>query len=105
VWLKVLSAESLDKISAGETVLLVAIHSEGRSRLRLAELGLNPEATITVVKSEPGQPVIIRVRDSLLAIDRQTARHLRVHPLDKGPRRIHHGRRKRRRFGRHRWRP
>jgi Fe2+ transport system protein FeoA len=103
--LKVLSAESLDKISAGQTVLLVAIQMEGRSRLRLAELGLNPEATITVVRSEPGQPVIIRVRDSLLAIDRRTARHLCVQHLDRGPRRAHHDRRRRRRFGRHRKRP
>ena len=100
--MKGLPVESLDKISAGQTVLLVAIQSEGRSRLRLAELGLNPEAMITVVKSEPGQPVIIRVRDSLLAIDRQTAQHLRVHHLDGEPRKAHHGRRRRRRFGRHR---
>ena len=103
--MKVPAIVSLDKISAGQTVLLVAIQSEGRSRLRLAELGLNPEATITVVKSEPGQPVIIRVRGSHLAIDRQIARHLRVHLLDRGPRKAHRGRRKRRHFGRRRWRP
>jgi Fe2+ transport system protein FeoA len=79
----------LDGIDEGETVELVAVRTLGPSALRLVELGLSPRTEITVLKAARGQPLIIRVRDSRLAIDRQTARHIRVRRLQKRRRREH----------------
>jgi Fe2+ transport system protein FeoA len=72
---------SLDRIVAGQRVEVVSINRSNRSTLRLVELGLNPQATITVVKAEPKQPMIIRVRDTHLAIDRSTAGCFHVRPV------------------------
>ena len=81
----------LDKIEEGETVELVGFGANGPSSLRLAELGLNPNTRITVLKSTRGQPMIIGVRGSRLAIDRQTAHQIRVRRV-MGRRRAHHKR-------------
>lgn len=80
---------ALDGIDEGETVELVAVRTMGPSALRLVELGLSPRTEITVLKAVRGQPLIIRVRDSRLAIDRQTAQHIRVRRLRARPTRGH----------------
>jgi Fe2+ transport system protein FeoA len=72
------STVSLDRIAAGQRVKVVSISHSDRSTLRLVELGLNPQAIITVLKAEPKQPMIIRVRDTHLAIDQNTAGCFRV---------------------------
>ncbi len=55
-----------------------------RSR-RLAELGINPGTEITVIQSDPGQPLLLRVRGSQLAVDRRVAHQLFVTPLEPMP--------------------
>lgn len=72
----------LSNIQAGETVILVEIVVRNRAAQRLAELGLTPETPITVLRSMPGQPLLIRVRGSRLAIDRAIADQLCVSKMD-----------------------
>lgn len=68
----------LDRVGEGVIVELVGMRPSGRASRRLAELGLLPKTKITVLKATHGQPLIIKVRGSKLAIDRQTAHHIRV---------------------------
>ena len=86
------STITLNEIMAGQTVELVGILPNARSAQRLAELGLTPRIRITVLQSAPGQPILIRVRGSRLAIDRVTADQLHVRVLDRHHRRVSHGR-------------
>lgn len=72
----------LSNIQAGQTVILVDIQARRRSAQRLAELGLTPETPITVLQSVPGQPLLIRVRGSRLALDRAIADQLCVRVMD-----------------------
>ena len=72
----------LSNIQAGQTVILVEILVRRRSAQRLAELGLTPETPITVLQSKPGQPLLIRVRGSRLALDRSIADQLCVREMD-----------------------
>jgi Fe2+ transport system protein FeoA len=72
----------LSNIQAGQTVILVEILVRNRSAQRLAELGLTPDIPITVLRSMPGQPLLIRVRGSRLAIDRAIADQLCVRKMD-----------------------
>lgn len=72
----------LSNIQAGQTVILVDILARRRSAQRLAELGLTPETPITVLQSMPGQPLLIRVRGSRLALDRAIADQLCVRLTD-----------------------
>jgi Fe2+ transport system protein FeoA len=83
---------TLNEIMAGQTVELVGILPNSRSAQRLAELGLTPRIRITVLQSAPGQPILIRVRGSRLAIDRATADQLHVRLLGRHHHRISHGR-------------
>ena len=72
----------LSNIQVGQTVILVEILARRRSAQRLAELGLTPGTPITVLQSMPGQPLLIRVRGSRLAIDRTIADQLCVRKMD-----------------------
>jgi Fe2+ transport system protein FeoA len=72
----------LSSIQAGQTVILVDILGRSRLAQRLAELGLTPQTPITVLQSMPGQPLLIRVRGSRLAIDRAIADQLCVRVMD-----------------------
>jgi len=95
---------TLSEIMAGQTVELVGILPNTRSAQRLAELGLTPRIRITVLQSAPGQPMLIRVRGSRLAIDRATADQLHVRLVGRHHRRVSHGRWFRRFRGRRRGR-
>jgi Fe2+ transport system protein FeoA len=74
------SAQPLAAIAPGTTVELLSAAATGSQALRLAELGLTPSAHIRVMRSCPGQPVLVAVRGSRLAIDRQLANHILVCP-------------------------
>jgi len=89
----------LDLVWEGALVELVGLRSNNKSSQRLAELGLLPNTRIAVLKCTQGQPLIIRVRGSKIAIDRQTAHHILVRPICRRP-----GPRHRRRAWRRNWR-
>ncbi|HEY47605.1 MAG TPA: ferrous iron transport protein A [Anaerolineae bacterium] len=104
--MKPLKTLPLSNIQAGQTVILVDILASRRSAQRLAELGLTPETPITVLQSMPGQPLLIRVRGSHLALDRAIADQLCVRVMDMKMMEaiglpFHHHRRKKHRRRRH----
>ena len=78
---------------------MVGFARHGRRSRRLAEMGLNPGTEITVIQADPGQPLLLQVRGSRLAIDRRIANHLFVTPLESAPE-FFHRRRGWRRWGR-----
>lgn len=92
---------SLNHVPSGYTVEVVAIKPNGRSGQRLAEMGLTPATRVHVLQSEPGQPMMLRVRCSRLAVDRTTAQQLEVRVLHR--RHAHKRRGRGRRRGRRRW--
>jgi Fe2+ transport system protein FeoA len=95
--------QPLAAIAPGMTVELISAAATGSQALRLAELGLTPSTRIHVVRSCPGQPVLVAVRGSRLAIDRRLANHILVCPCREGVDDACRHRRRRRRHGRWRW--
>ena len=75
----------LSEVPPGSRVCMVGFARHGRRARRLAELGLNPGIEIKVLQSDSGQPIMLRVRGSQLAIDRREADHLFVSPLEPMP--------------------
>lgn len=68
----------LDQVRSGGVAKLVGFARCRRRGLRLAELGLTPGTSVEVLQASPGQPMMLRVRGTQLAIDRQTARRICV---------------------------
>lgn len=79
----------LSDVPSGGRVRMVGFTHHGRRSRRLAEMGINPGTEITVVQADPGQPLLLRVRGSQLAIDRRVAHHLFVTPLEPMPELLH----------------
>ena len=75
----------LSDVPSGSRVRMVGFARHGRRSRRLAELGINPGTEIVVVQADPGQPLLLRVRGSQLAVDRRVANHLFVTPLEPNP--------------------
>lgn len=96
------SDECLANLKAGSSAVVVALCGCTRRSQRLAELGMTPGVQLDVVRAAPGQPMLLRVRRTLLALDRGSAADVLVRPVGmcKTPKhqaRGHH-RRSRRRF-------
>jgi ferrous iron transport protein A len=93
----------LDQVQAGTIVRMLGFVRCRRSGLRLTEMGLTPGTIIEVLQAARGQPVLLRVRGSQLAIDRRTARKIEVEHVPEG-RQISHPRQRgwRARGGHHR---
>jgi Fe2+ transport system protein FeoA len=68
----------LTAASPGETVVIVSLCPRGFPALRLAELGLTPDTSLHVLRAQAGQPLLIAVRESRLAIDRRLAEAILV---------------------------
>ncbi|MGB2896057.1 MAG: FeoA family protein [Anaerolineales bacterium] len=79
----------LGDVPSGGRVRMVGFARHGRRSRRLAEMGINPGTEITVIQADPGQPLLLRVRGSQLAIDRMVANHLLVVPLEAMPKLLH----------------
>jgi Fe2+ transport system protein FeoA len=105
----------LDQVRDGEVVRMVGFVRCRRCGLRLTEMGLTPGTLIEVLQAARGQPLLLRVRGSQLAIDRETASKIEVKPLEGAPHDggCHKNRRNRirdrggrsKRFGRHKTPP
>ncbi|NOR89568.1 MAG: hypothetical protein GQ524_04870 [Anaerolineales bacterium] len=79
------SNRPLSEVPSGGRVRMVGFGRHCRRSRRLAELGINPGTEITVIQSDPGQPLLLRVRGSQLAVDRRVAHQLFVTPLEPMP--------------------
>ncbi len=76
----------LSKISAGQTVELVAVQGGRRLRKRLADLGLNSGSQVRVVQNHFAGPLILAVqRDTRLAIGRGMAHKISVRRMEAQP--------------------
>ncbi len=71
----------LSEVQEGNRVEVVSLLSNGRQAQRLAELGLTPGTPVRILQSAKSQPILIWVRGTHLAIDRNTASLVRVHVL------------------------
>lgn len=88
-----ISAElPLSETGDGWRVEIVSYRINGRQAGRLAELGLTPGTPVRILRNAQGQPLLVYVRETHLAIDRETARMLNVRLLDR-PERDGHRRR------------
>ena len=75
--------QSLDSVDPGHTVEMIGLKIDGPLCLRLAELGLTPETEVCVLQAQPGQPLLLAVRDSRLALDRALAQGVLVRACHK----------------------
>ncbi|MEJ2551651.1 MAG: FeoA family protein [Anaerolineales bacterium] len=71
----------LDQMWEGAIVELVDVHANHKFGQRLADLGLLPHTRVVVLSCIHGQPLIIRVRGSKIAVDRRTAHRILARPV------------------------
>lgn len=72
---------TLGEVRTGEQVRVVAVEGDWERRQRLMTLGLVPGTQVQVVRESPlGDPVLYRVRSTLIALRREDAAALRVRP-------------------------
>jgi len=72
----------LAMICPGSSVRLVSILGGRCIRKRLADLGMNTGDILSVVQSDPCGPMILKVKESRLAIGRGVAHRILVESLD-----------------------
>ena len=72
----------LSMVSQGTEVCLTQIRGGLRMRKRLADLGLTCGMNLTTICNTGNGPVILRVKDSRLAIGRGMLHHILVEPLE-----------------------
>lgn len=80
-----MSVRWLDQVRAGEVVRMVGFARCRNRSLQLAEMGLTPGTRIEVLQAARGQPMLLRVRGSQLAVGRETARTIEVAALEVVP--------------------
>lgn len=73
----------LSELRAGERAYVTRIDLEGPQRRRLMDLGFVPGTAVTVEFASPlGDPRSYRVRQALIALRDEQARHIVVRPVD-----------------------
>lgn len=91
---------TLASLQAGCVAEVVDFLGCQRRAQRLAELGMTPGTRLEILRAAPGQPLLLRVRGTMLAVDRRSARDVMVRPCGRA------GSAARDRAGRsRRWRP
>lgn len=78
-------ARSLVGAPVGQPLRLVVVRADHKVTHRLAELGLTPGVTLSVVQATGG-PLLVAVRGARIAIGRELARQMEVAPLEPGDR-------------------
>lgn len=73
-------ALSLAGAAVGQPLRLVAVRADHKLVHRLAELGLTPGITLSVVQ-DAGGPLLLAVRGARIAIGRDLAQQIEVAPL------------------------
>ncbi|WP_420643876.1 FeoA family protein [Candidatus Leptofilum sp.] len=69
----------LTMVNRGEAAIVRKVKGCGTVRQRLLDLGLNPGATVQVLKNESASPMIIAVKgDGRLALDRKMTHRVMV---------------------------
>lgn len=73
-------ALSLAGASVGQPLRLVAVRAEHKLVHRLAELGLTPGVTLSIVQ-DAGGPLLVAVRGARIAVGRDLAQQIEIAPL------------------------
>ena len=71
---------ALAKAPIGQPVRLLTVNTDRKVGHRLAELGLTPGITLTVVQAAGG-PLLVAVRGARVALGRELAEQMEVAPL------------------------
>jgi len=70
---------TLNEVAVGKTVKIIKVGGEGQLRLRLLDMGLIPQTTVTVQKVAPmGDPIEIHLRGYELTIRKEDAARIEV---------------------------
>ncbi len=70
---------TLDKATENDTLKITRITAQGKSRLRLLQMGITPGTVIEVLRLAPlADPVEIAVRGAKLALRRKEAKNIAV---------------------------
>lgn len=73
---------ALSEIPVGASAVVASLDLPGGVGDHLMHLGFLPEATIDVLRRAPaGDPTVYRVEGAEIALRRETARHIHVHPV------------------------
>ena len=72
----------LSMVKQGTEVCLTEIHGGMRMRKRLADLGLTCGMNLKTICNTGNGPVILKVKDSRLAVGRGMLHHILVEPLE-----------------------
>lgn len=78
--LTALSSHVLAGVPIGQPVRLLAVRGDHKVVHRLAELGLTPGVSLTVIQAAGG-PLLVAVRGARIAIGRELAEQIEVAPL------------------------
>lgn len=71
----------LDMLSPGQHAFVDTVTAQGETRRRLQELGVTPGAEIACLMRAPsGDPVAYRIRSAVIALRREDAAKIRLHP-------------------------
>ena len=70
--------EILTQIDHGKTVTLVSIHGGRHMRAKLCHMGLLPGASFTVLNVKGKGPIMVKVKETRLAIGRGMAEKMMV---------------------------
>lgn len=70
--------KALTEVDGGETVRLLSIHGGRHMRARLCHMGLVPGAAFTVLNGNGHGPIMLKVKDTHLAIGRGMAQVMMV---------------------------
>lgn len=70
---------TLSEVTVGKTVKITKVGGEGQLRVRLLDMGLIPQTTVTVQKVAPmGDPIEIHLRGYELTIRKEDAARIEV---------------------------
>lgn len=79
-----MTAIPLSNLAPGRAAVVIAVDGAPAASLRLAELGLTPQAIVEVLLAPRRNPMVIEVRGSRLALDPALAAAVSVRPLPAG---------------------
>ncbi len=77
--------QTLADLSLTQTAIISRLHSQGKLRRRLLDLGFSPGISITALFRSPlGDPTAYQILDSVIALRREDARQIEIRLCDKG---------------------
>lgn len=78
-----MSAMTLRDLRAGQSGIVISIHSEGAVKRRLVDMGITPGVLVSVRKLAPmGDPIEITLRGYELSLRKEEAGRIGILPLE-----------------------